>query len=280
MMFVRKKGSLKSRLRKIFAIIEKELYLQLRYKSAIILRIMEPIIQILILLFLYGLVFGLQEGYSIGYWNEINFVLFILMAFCLQLFRPITTKYFQSFIVEKYWKTLSATLIAPVNKFSLLLGILTSSIIINSIGFVVVFTIMYVLFPISLLYFLLFVLTFIGILISFASIGLLIGVFGISNEDFGNYFYITLRFIFLFTCINYPKEIFPEFIQFFILLNPLYYIVDLLRLVWYLGLDPGTAIIYITPIHIISIILFTVLIPILAIALFERVYKKYGITGY
>ena len=275
-----RKISFKKITRQTLAIVEKELYLKFRYKSIIVSQILNPLIQILILIFLFGIVFNIQAGYSLGYWNANNYVLFILIAFCLQIFRPITEKYFQLFVVEKYWKTLSATLIAPVNKFSLLLGQLISWVVINSVGFVVVFVIALILFPINIFYFLLFLLAFICIWISFASIGLLMGVFGISNENFGNSFSIILRFLFLFTCINYPKEVFPEIIQFFILLNPFYYIVDLLRLIWYYGLNPTITMPFITPIHIIIFILSTILLPIVSIAIFEYVYKRYGIAGY
>ena len=275
-----RKISFKKITRQTLAIVEKELYLQFRYKSTIISQILNPLIQILILIFIFGIVFNIQAGYSLGYWTASNYVLFILIAFCLQIFRPITEKYFQLFVVEKYWKTLSATLIAPINKFSLLLGQLISWVILNSVGFIVVFVIALMLYPIPIFYFLLFLLVFICIWISFASIGLLMGVFGISNENFGTSFSIILRFLFLFTCINYPKEVFPQFIQFFILLNPFYYIVDLLRLIWYYGLNPTIAMTFITPVHIIIFILSTVLLPIVSIAIFEYVYKRYGIAGY
>ena len=275
-----RKISFKKITRQTLAIVEKELYLQFRYKSLIISQLLNPLIQILISIFLFGIVFNIQAGFSLGYWNASNYVLFILIAFCLNIFKPITEKYFQLFIIEKYWKTLSATLIAPINKFSILLGQLISWVILNSVGFIVVFVIGLIFFPIPILYFLLFLLVFVCIWISFASIGLLTGVYGISNENFGNYIYIFLRFLLLLTCINYPKEIFPEIIQFFILLNPFYYIVDLLRLIWYSGLNPTIAMTFITPIHIITFIISTILLPIASIAFFEYVYKRHGITGY
>jgi len=275
-----RKISFKKITRQTLAIVEKELYLQFRYKSLIISQLLNPLIQILISIFLFGIVFNIQAGFSLGYWNASNYVLFILIAFSLNIFKPITEKYFQLFIIEKYWKTLSATLIAPINKFSILLGQLISWVVLNSVGFIVVFVIGLIFFPIPILYFLLFLLVFICIWISFASIGLLTGVYGISNENFGNYIYVFLRFLLLFTCINFPKEVFPQIIQFFILLNPFYYIVDLLRLIWYYGLNPTIAMTFITPIHIITFIISTILLPIASIAFFEYVYKRYGITGY
>ncbi|MHA1251694.1 MAG: ABC transporter permease [Candidatus Helarchaeota archaeon] len=277
---IRYKRNFKKILQQILAIFEKEFYLKLRYKATIIVQIINPLIQLMIFIFLFKTIFNLKKDYSLGYWNINNYILFVLIAFCLQIFKTITERYYQIFIIEKYWKTLSATLIAPVNKFSLLMGILISTVLINSPTFILLIIVMLILFPINLFYFLLFLFILSCIIITFASIGLLIGVFGISNETFGNYFYIILRFIFLFSCINYPKEIFPEFIQFFILLNPIFYSIDLLRLIWYLGLDPNSAIIFITPLHIIIFIIFTISLPIISIIFFNKIYKKYGITGY
>ena len=275
-----KKGFLKRNIKQIFAIIEKELYLNLRFKSAIITTILNPLIQYIIIFFLFGLIFSTQGNIELGYWNGSNYILFILISFAIQLSRPLTDRYRQLFITEKYWNTLSAIVIAPVNRFSLLIGVLLSQVILYSMGviFVIVFTL--ILYPIAIGYFLLFLFVYLCTFLCFGSIGLIIGAFAISNENYVQYFNLILRFIFLFSCINYPRQIFPEIIQSIIVLNPLYYYFDTLRLVWYFGLEPSVAAIYITPLHIISFIGFTVLGPIISIFLFERIYKKYGITGY
>ena len=78
-----KKPSVKKNVRQTLAIVEKELFLRTRYKATILTQMMDPLIQILILIFIYGLIFNLQEGYSIGYWNANNYVLFVLIAYCL-----------------------------------------------------------------------------------------------------------------------------------------------------------------------------------------------------
>jgi ABC-type polysaccharide/polyol phosphate export permease len=275
-----KKGFLKRNTRQIFAIVEKEISLKLRYKSGLLIRIINPLIQLLILLFLFGLIFRLQQDLSIGYWNGRNYVLFILIAFCIQFSTPISLRYSTSFLTEKYWKTLSATMIAPINRFSLLIGILVSEVLIISTGVILLLSMACIIFPISIIHFTLFMLSFMSALLLLGSIGLIIGVYAMGNENFANYYTFFLRFVFLFSCINYPKEIFPEFIQIIIVLNPLYYYFDFLRLLWYSGLSPDIAMFYITPLHIFIFISLTIAFPIFSIYLFERIYKKYGIVGY
>ena len=114
----------------------------------------------------------------------------------------------------------------------------------------------------------------------FGSIGLLFGAFSISNEEYVPYLRVILRLLFLFSCINYPKEIFPKIFQDIVLFNPLYYLFDLLRLVWYLGFDYENALTHISLTHVLVVLLLTFFSLISSVFIFERVYKKYGITGY
>ena len=275
-----KKSALKRYARQILAIVEKNLFLELHVKANLVSRFLNPIIQLLILVFVFGAIFNINEDSVLGYWDADNYVLFLLIAFSVQFSKSITTKYYTLFILEKYWKTLSAIMVAPVNRFVLLIGVLVSELIMNSIPLVILIITAFIFFPISIHLIILVILIYFSIFLIFASIGLIFGAFCISKEEFFPYFSIILRFIFLFSCINYPKEIFPEFIQRLIILNPLYYLFDLLRLVWYLGIDFKTAISLITPLHLIIVISLTIFAPIISIIFFEKVYKKYGITGY
>ena len=271
---------IKRYIRQIVAFIEQNIFHELRVKSRFILRFLNPIIQLIILIFIFGLIFDIKKGFSLGYWDSSNYLLFLLLAFCIQFSKSIINRFNQVFGQEKYMKTLSAIMIAPVHRFTLLIGILVSEIVMNSIPVVILIIIAYILYPISIIYIFLVLLLFFSIFLIFGSIGLLIGVFQISFEEFVPYSHLTLRILFLFSCINYPKELFPSIIQNIIILNPFYYIFDTLRLVWLLGIDYDKAIVLITPIHISMIILLTILSPIISIVIFERVYKKFGITGY
>jgi len=275
-----KRSSLKRYVRQTFALIEKNLYLDLFVKSTIITRFLNPIVSLFVFIFIFNIIFSSKGIMKFGYWNSSNFVLFILLAFCVQIIRQITQYFLVSFTSEKYWKTLSAIMVAPVNKNILLFSSLISELIIYSLPLGIILIILMIFFPITIIFFLLSLLVFFLIYLILASIGLIIGVYSISNEKYVQYLLLILNVILIFSCLNYPKEIFPSFIQFFILLNPFYYIFDLLRLIWYLGIDFDSAIIYITPLHIIYLLFFSIFSPIIAVKVFNKIYKKYGITGY
>jgi len=273
-------NSIKRYIRQILAITEKNIYLELRVKSRFFFRFINPIIQLLLFVFIFGVIFNIKKGFQLGYWNSNNYILFLIIAFSIQFSKSPIAIYDTLFNTEKYWKTLSATMTAPVHRFILLFGILFSEIVLNCIPIGILLIIALILFPIPLIYFFLFLLLFLLIFIIFGSIGLLIGIFRISKEELVSYSKVILRIIFLFSCTNYPKELFPEIIQNIIILNPFYYIFDLLRLVWYLGIDYDAAMSNISPIHIIVTLILIIISPIISIFLFEFMYKKYGITGY
>ena len=88
-----------------------------------------------------------------------------------------------------------------------------------------------------------------------------------------------ISFISILSCLFYPIDIFPENIRFIILLNPLYYYFDLIRLTWWVGIDESVSS-YITMNHILVVSIFTIITPLIASVYFDRIISKYGIRGY
>lgn len=173
-------------------IVEKNIFLELRYKSYLITRFINPLIQLFVFIFVFGLIFNIKEGYSLGYWNSKNYLLFLFIAFAIHFSRSITNKYVNLLLNEKYWKTLSAIMIAPVNRFILLFGILISELLIISVPLIIVLIIAFILYPISLFYIILIIIIFLSIFLIFASIGLAISAFSISSEEYVPYLLIGL----------------------------------------------------------------------------------------
>lgn len=267
--------------RQIFALIEKHLFLELRIRGKVVTRFLNPIIQLIVLVFLFRKFFFSNEGnYNIGYWNSTNFLLFLLIAFSINYSKSILFSYKNLFMAEKYWKTLSAVMVAPINRFTLLFGHLVAEFVLNSLPIIIIFIIALILFPIPLFFVFLVLLVFFSIIIVFGAIGLFIGVLSISNEALVHYLAIAMNILIIVSCVSYPKEIFPGIIQSVIKINPFFYLFDLLRLVWYVGMDSQAASGHITLIHIINILVLTILTPIISVYLFNRIYKKYGIVGY
>ena len=274
-----KKTTIRNTSGQLSALIEKNILLDIRIKSKIITRFINPLIQIFIYLLLFGLLFRV-DSIQLGYWNSSNYIAFLLLAYNINLSRSIINKYFQLFIVEKYWNTLSAVLIAPLNRFILLIGILFSELVLDIIPITIIFTITYIISGVSVIFFILTIFLFFCIYFLFASIGLLIGVFAISNEEYVHYSFFFLRIIILLGCLNFPIEVLPDILHFLVYINPFYYVFDLLRLSLYLGMDFTTASSLINPFHLTIVPLFIILAPFVALILFDRIYKKYGITGY
>ena len=272
--------SLKRALKQTMALVERNILFETRFKLVFLTRFFGPIIQILMPLIIFGAIFNISEDYQFGYWNGENYILFILIAFCIQFIRQIIDNFRLLFLREKFWKSLQAILVAPINRYVLLFGYLISEMILISIAFSAFFIIAVILFPVNIFYLLLIFLLFLCSAIIFGSIGLIVGILIITKEGTVGVFSLGMRILFWLSCFSYPLQIFPEFLQFFILLNPLYYIIDIIRLTWLMGIDANLALTFFTPAHIIILVLFTVFLPIISVYLFNKFYDRFGISGY
>lgn len=261
---------------RIFTIAEKNLKLQIRFKFNLVFSIVKPFLTIFLSLIVLSKFFEL--GTRFGRWDDVNYFVFIFLAYNIELLRKIIDELPGSFIYEKYWKTLPALIIAPFNKLHLLLGIFVSHLCIISIPFILIFILTYFVYPISFLTIIFVICFFLLIDLIFSGIGLFLAVFTISREGLWRFLSILINFVFWFSCITYPFEIFPEFIQRVIELNPLYYVFDILRNTW---LDNNIVLtISNYPFHFVILISTVIIIPIIAIYVFKVVYNKFGIVGY
>jgi len=272
--------SIRRNIKQTTALIERNIFFELRFKLVLFTNFLTPFIQILIPLIIFGAIFSISEDYSFGYWLGENYILFILIAFCAQFLRQIIDNFRQLFFREKFWKTLQALLVAPINRYVLLFGILISEMILISIPFIFFLIIAFIIFPISILNLLIVLILFFCLSIFFGSLGLIIAVLVVSKEEIYRLFKLGLSLLIWLSCVSYPLQIFPEIIQNVILLNPLYYFIDLIRIIWLMGIDYNLAISYLSPFHILIVVIFTILLPILSVSLFNIFYKRYGITGY
>lgn len=262
------------------ALIERNIFFEMRFKLVLFTSFLNPFIRILMPLIIFGAIFSISEDFSFGYWAGENYVLFLLIAFCTQFLRRIVENFRQLFFREKFWKTLQALMVAPINRYVLLFGILISEMILLSIPFIFFLIFALILFPISILNLLIVLVLFFCLAIFFGSLGLIVAVLVVTKEGIYRIFKIGLTFLFWLSCISYPLQIFPEIIQSVILLNPLYYFIDLIRIIWLMGIDYNLAISFLSPLHIFIVVIFTILLPILSVVLFNAFYKKFGITGY
>ena len=271
---------LKRNITQIFAVMTKEIKLNLRFEYEFLLRFIKPFVSIIIPFIVFTKVFNISETYFFDYYTAENFLLFLLIAYCINYMFSLLTLYRNMFHQEKIWLTLKGLIIAPFNKFNLVVGMMLAEIVVI-VPIVACFLIVcYIFFPIPLLNILIFCVIFLAIIVIFTGIGVFIGVLEIVREGKSAIVAYGTQFISWLSCVTYPLRLFPRILQNLIMLNPFYYIFDLLRLSWWAGINPADALQYIYVEHIVITILTTISIPIVSLYLFDIIYKKYGISGY
>ncbi len=259
--------TIKNNLRQIIALTEKNFKLSIRFKANIIIGMFTPFITIAMPLIVMNSFFPSE-----------NLILYQFIAYQIYLIRGIVSEYPIQLRFEKYWRTLPALIIGPFNRFNLLLGIFISRFVLISIPFIALFVITIIIIPINLITILSVIVIYFLIALIFSGIGLLFGVFAISKENLWKPFLFAFNIVFWLSCITYPYEIFPDFIQNIIDLNPLYYIFDILRLTWLEGNILLTIVAH--PAHFCFLLFTSVVTPVIGVYSFNFIYKKYGIVGY
>ena len=261
---------------KISAIAGKNLKMQLRYKQGLFLSYLSPLISIIMPIIILGKFF--QFNVEFGPWNAQNYIIFILMGYIITLLRRIIDNVPHNLMLEKYWKTLPNLIIAPFNPYYLLGGILLSEVIIISVPMCIILIIAYIFVPISFFTFLALICVLLGISLIFTGISLIVGIFAVSNEGIMSILNFIIMLIFLAGCITYPFQIFPKSLQIFINLNPIYYIIDFVRLIWIEDDFLYTFSTHTT--HLTIFIFFLLSSPVVGVFLYNYIFKKLGISGY
>ncbi|MFX1394685.1 MAG: ABC transporter permease [Promethearchaeota archaeon] len=267
---------LKEQLSQIYAIAENNIKLSLRYKINFILRLISPIISIIIPLIILGKFF--EYNAEFGPWNKSNYMIYIFMAYNITLLRGLMGVFSVKFLTDKYWKTIALYMIAPFKRYSLVFGVVISYFILIFIPFLFFFLLCYIYFPVSFSTILFMIFLYFLLALVFSGMGILIGIFAISNENIMGLLGFFLNWFFWFSCLTYPFQLFPPFIQVFINLNPFYHMFSFLRLAWI----ENNALYSITWHFYQFLILFisALLLPVIGVFIFNKVFKKYGIIGY
>jgi len=260
----------------IFTIAEKNVKIQLRFKFNLVYSIISPFLPIF-MSFIVLLRFFAADV-TVGQWDDTNYLIFLFTAFNIELLRRIIQDFPEDFRLEKYWKTLPALMIAPFNKVHLLFGIMLSHLIIIAIPFTVFLLLTYIISPISIFTIVFIIIIYLLIDLIFSGIGLFLGVFAISKENYWRIFSIGITLLFYASCVIYPFEIFPPEIQPIIRLNPFYHIFDILRITWLE--DNLMFTITNNPFQFVMLIGTAIIIPLIGIYIFNKVYNKFGIVGY
>ena len=261
---------------KTYAIAEKNVRNQYRFKFVMVLRYFTPIITILMPIIIFDSFFDFNANF--GPWTQQNYMIFVFSGYIIMLMRNMITFIPRYLLQEKYWKTLPALITAPFNRFYMLFGYIISEFLGILLPFVLVLVAMLIFFPISIPTLIIVIIMFLGVGIVFSGVGLFLGVFAISNENYLYIFDFGARLIFWFSCVTYPFQIFPTLVQNIINLNPIYYLIDIIRFTWIENNFIFSAIAH--PTHIYIFVICLVIFPIICVYMFNKIYKKLGISGY
>ncbi len=260
----------------IFSIAEKNIQLGLRVKSRFIFMFIQPFITIVMPLIMMGQLFTLTD--ELGPWNNTNYTVFVLSAYNLALMVGVRSAFAGQLTKEKYWKTLSALMIAPFKRVNLLLGIYLSHIVMILIPLAVFFTAGYIFYPISPLTIIAVLFDYFLISLIFLGLGLIVGIAAISKETLMTPINLLVGIVFMVSCIGYPFAYYPGYMQNIARLNPLYYIINFARLLWIE--DNFIFTILNHPLDFGVTIFFAIISPITGLVIFNYIFNKYGIQGY
>ena len=178
------------------------------------------------------------------------------------------------FIEEKYWMTIHGILISPASKYYMLFGVIIETAVRGLVTAGIFFILAYITFPTALLNFLLAFLIFIIGLVAGVGISLLNGTVHLINENYTIFFDYFLYIIVFLSTYSITMELYPNFLQPIININPLYQIIQLTRIIW----AGEFTINLIWP--IIYVILFAVASVLLGVYFFTKMTRRFGVHGY
>lgn len=181
---------------------------------------------------------------------------------------------------EKFWQTINAILLAPINRLSLIFGVGLAEFIAIFPSLTLFIIVCFMLMPISLVHLGLVLFALLLLFLIALSMGLMAGCAGLFNENAVPIFgYIRVVVVF-FSCFYYPIEVLriPQLGQIgsilptIAYLNPIYQAVTVLRSAWLHGVVPFDSLIY--------VLFFAIIAPLAAVYIFRRLFKALSVQGY
>lgn len=262
-------------LQPLWGLLEKEMKLELRFKfSFIFSSLLDPMVNALWFGVLYLGFFSVGAQPLWGVTKE-GLVPFLILGSLVNAFFALGFGVFSyKLLNEKFWQTIEAFLVAPVSRFNLLLGFGLVEFVRISFACVLFLVFCFWFHPVSWTVLILVPLILIGLLLGGLGVGLVRGIFTLTNENilpFFNILYWGWGFV---SCFYYPAEVLPKFIQPLIFINPVYHALTLIRHLWF---QYPISSVFISTLWVLG---FALLMPIAGVYLFNRLWKKLGLQGY
>jgi ABC-type polysaccharide/polyol phosphate export permease len=286
--------------RDAFTIMEKELKLATRFKVPYFTGVLvNPLIRIFPFLLVYYGFFASGGATSFLGITADSYVPFLVIGMLVDVFLNMGYGLFAAhFSSEKVWHTVEATLLAPISKLSLLIGLWGARFVSIFPTILLFFFVAAWFYPTGLatIVFAFFIL--ICTLSIASSIGLIHGSLVMANENFAPIFgYLRMGWVFA-SCFYYPLNILMFNIgqyafdfRFVAFLNPVFHSAQLIRDLWMGNLDlsihlagnPGLAFgagWQEIGVPLLFVVVCAVCFPLISVKVFNRLWKKMGIQGY
>lgn len=259
----------------VLAILEKELKLELRFKFAFIFSaLLDPLVNA----FWFGLIyfgFFAAGAEGMGGVTKGDFIPFLALGSLANSFFAIGFGVFSNKLLqEKFWQTISAFLVAPVSRFHLLAGFGLLEFVRISFALLLFLGGCFLLKPVSGLVLFFVPLILVGLLLGSLGMGLLKGVFALTNENILPFFNVIYWGLGLVSCFYYPMDVLPKFMHPLVLANPIYHALTLIRHLWF---GYPIASVWVSSMWVLG---FALLMPIIGVFFFNQLWKRFGLQGY
>ncbi len=270
-------------LKKIFsdsiAIAEKDLKLDLRFKILFFSStVINPItVAIPFMLVYYGL-FTTGSAAPTSDLGEKNFAPFLLLgAMTSIILHEGFNNFFNRFSLEKYWKTIEALTLAPVNKMALIIGGAIDGFVSLLPAMATFFTILWLIQPTTIPSLVQITITLALLLLISMSLGLVSGLAVIFNENYLPIFKYSIIGLTFFSCFYYPISLFDNHpallaIKPLVEINPYYHGVTILRNAWFFNTINMNSFIY--------VLIFALTLPFISVYIFNKAWKMFIVQGY
>jgi ABC-type polysaccharide/polyol phosphate export permease len=259
---------------RIFAVADKEWRLNLRFPVEYLANnAVTPLKSAVLMFFLYrGFLIG---NNSLGVVQKGNFAVFVLVGTtCHSLFMNSLSVFRTKMVMEKYWQTITGTLISPASIMEVILGFIVGSVGLHlfiSVG---------ILFLVAMIYGISFSVVFmsLGYLFIIAFLGFGLGLIGTTLslvwEGKCFIFDYALQLLVFFSCFYYPIETLPKALHPLIRWLPTYRASEAMQHLFLFGHAPHFT-------TVLAFLLVSTTILLCGPAFFlDYSIKKYGTVGY
>ncbi len=258
----------------ITAITKKEFKLNIRFKTAYLLNtFVSPVLSIIPLIIIYYGFLHYTDATDFGGINLSNYIAFLSFGIAAQAFFHTGTNVFAvRFREEKYWRTIEALFIAPINYISLIIGV-GINVALKLLPLLLIFILIASAFTVPSITQVLFVIIILLLLLLFClGIGLIYGALTLFSENFDPFFRYFFAMWVLLSCFAYPITIIPESFRTIILFNPVYHAVNFARELWINNFFDLGAFLYVLG--------FAIIMPVISVYIFKMAWKRMEVQGY